>query len=490
MGNLSGKIALFTVCAVLTGCAATPPKATENLSPPVEDPYLFEPNDGESVAALRGSFTVPENRSDPNSRDITLHYVKFPSTSENPGAPIVYLAGGPGGSGVNTARSRRFPLFMALREVADVIAFDQRGTNWSSDLTDCETDIGYPLDAALEVDKAIRLYEQAAAECLENWSNAEFDLTGYNTLESAHDLEDLRVHLGAKKINLWSISYGTHLTLAAVKIMVNRIDRIVMTGAEGLHQTVKLPARTDEFFGRVQDAIDQDPAAKAIYPDIASLMRRVQAKLDAEPVTVEIEGPDGAPVTLSYGKTDMQMITSFAIADPSNTARILSLYLAIDAGQYQAAAPLIYRFLRSGTIEFNPMSTAMDIASGISDERLALVEKQAETSLVASFLNFPMPHLKDAFGDLDLGEDFRSLPRSKTPTLLLTGTLDGRTYPNSQTEAVAGFADVTQVMVENAGHNLFMSSPEVGQRIVDFFIGNEASAEPIILPLPDFKPQQ
>ena len=490
MENLSGKIALFTACAVLTGCAATTPPVTANLSPPVEDPYLFEPNDGEGVEALRGSFAVRENRSDPNSRDITLHYVKFPSTSENPGAPIVYLAGGPGGSGVNTARGRRFPLFMALREVADVIAFDQRGTNWSSDLTECETQISYPLDVPIETSAGVRLYKQAAAECLEEWSNAEFDLTGYNTLESARDLEDLRVHLGAKKINLWSISYGTHLTLAAVKTMDNRIDRIVMTGAEGLHQTVKLPARTDEFFGRVQDAIDQDPAAKAIYPDIESLMRRVQAKLEAEPARVEIEGPDGASAALSYGKTDMQMITSFAIADPSNTARILSLYLAIDAGQYQAAAPLIYRFLRSGTIEFNPMSTAMDIASGISDERLALVEKQAETSLVGSFLNFPMPHLKDAFGDLDLGEDFRSLPKSKTPTLLLTGTLDGRTYPNSQSEAVAGFSDVTQVMVENAGHNLFMSSPEVSARIVDFFGGAVAGAEPIILPLPDFTPRQ
>lgn len=490
MENISGKITLFTVCVVLVGCAATPPQATANLVPPVEDPYLFEPNDDESVEALRGSFTVPENRSDPNSRDITLHYVKFPSTSENPGAPIVYLAGGPGGSGVNTARGRRFPLFMALREVADVIAFDQRGTNWSSDLSDCETQISYPLDVPLETIAAVRLYERAAAECLERWSDAEFDLTGYNTLESARDLDDLRIHLGATKINLWSISYGTHLTMAAVKIMDNRIDRIVMTGAEGLHQTVKLPARTDEFFGRVQDAIDQDPAAKAIYPDIKTLMRRVYAKLEAEPAMVEIEGPDGAPVTLSYGKTDMQMMTSFAIADPSNTARILSLYLAIDAGQYQAAAPLIYRFLRSGTVEFNPMSTAMDIASGISDERLALVEKQAETSLVGSFLNFPMPHLKDAFGDLDLGKDFRSLPKSKSPTLLLTGTLDGRTYPNSQAEAVAGFSNVTQVMVENAGHNLFMSSPEVGARIVDFFGGAAASAEPIILPLPDFKPQR
>ena len=459
MRKFLDTLAFVGGCAILTGCAATSLRAA-----PEEEAYLFEPNEGDAVEALRGYFQVPENRADRNSRMITLKYVKFPTSNPNPGAPIVYLSGGPGGSGVGTARRNRYPLFLALTEVADVIAYDQRGTGWSNDLPECETDISYPLDQALEVNAVLAMYEEAAAECLTQWSAADFDLAAYNTAESARDLDDLRRHLGAEKINLWSISYGTHLTMAAVKIMDDRIDRIVMTGAEGLHQTVKLPARTDAFFGRIQDAINKDPTAKAIYPDIAALMRRVYAKLEAEPVTVEFEGPDGAAATLTYGKTDMQMMTAFAIADPANTARILSLFLAVDAGHYGAAAPLIYRFLRSGAIDLSPMSTAMDIASGISDERLALVEEQAKTSLVGSFLNFPMPHLKDAFGDLDLGEDFRFLPTSDTPTLLLTGTLDGRTYPNSQTEAVAGFSDVTQIFVENAGHNLFMSSPEVGAR--------------------------
>ena len=82
--------------------------------------------------AERGTFTVPENRSDPNSRRITIGFVRFKSTSASPGDPIVYLAGGPGGTGVGTAHGPRFPIFMALREVSDVIAYDQRGTGLSS----------------------------------------------------------------------------------------------------------------------------------------------------------------------------------------------------------------------------------------------------------------------------------------------------------------------------------------------------------------------
>jgi len=91
-------------------------------------PYTFENDKKEKVDAEFGTLLVPENRSNLQSNLIELAFVRFKSTAKNPGPPIVYLAGGPGGSGIFTAKGSRFPLFMALREIADVIAFDQRGT--------------------------------------------------------------------------------------------------------------------------------------------------------------------------------------------------------------------------------------------------------------------------------------------------------------------------------------------------------------------------
>src|ERR1041385_1171565 len=89
-------------------------------------PYVFENEKKEKVDGEFGTLFVPEKRSNPESNLIELAFVRFKSTAKNPAAPIVYLAGGPGGSGIYTAMGSRFPLFMALREVADVIAFDQR----------------------------------------------------------------------------------------------------------------------------------------------------------------------------------------------------------------------------------------------------------------------------------------------------------------------------------------------------------------------------
>src|SRR5687768_12532723 len=109
-------------------------------------PYVFQPQGGEKVDAELGVLTVPENRSDPRSNLIEVAFIRFKSTSKNPGPPIVYLAGGPGGSGIGAARGSRFPLFMAFREIADVIAFDQRGTGHSKPNLACYERFSLPLD--------------------------------------------------------------------------------------------------------------------------------------------------------------------------------------------------------------------------------------------------------------------------------------------------------------------------------------------------------
>ena len=132
------------ICLLLIGATAfAQPKAGTLKT----KPYTFENSKGEKVAAEFGTLLVPEKRSDPNSNLIELAFVRFKSTAKNPGPPIVYLAGGPGGSGIFTAKGSRFPLFMALREIGDVIAFDQRGTGFSKPNLGCYERLSIPLDA-------------------------------------------------------------------------------------------------------------------------------------------------------------------------------------------------------------------------------------------------------------------------------------------------------------------------------------------------------
>lgn len=444
----------------------------------------------QSVKAYEGSIQVLENRNDENSRSIPLTYIRFPATGNKKGSPIVYLSGGPGGSGISTAQypNFRFPLFMALREFGDVIALDQRGTGKSRIVPKCESKQFLPLNEHLSEAKISKVYRVAAKECVEFWNKAGADVLGYTTMQSAHDLNDLRQHLEADKLTLWGISYGTHLALTSLKVMESHIDKLILASAEGLNQTVKLPARTDAYFKRLQQAINQQPKAKAAYPDIIGLIQRVNEKLAANPISVTVENKDAEPVEFIFQKSHMQGIASAMISDPHRSVpMLLQIYSGIDNGVTTMLPSIIERagFLNS-VISFNIMSFGMDIASGVTEERLAQINQQAPASLVGKMLNFPMPHLNKVIPHLDLGDSFRTNPKSNVPTLLLTGTLDGRTYIQSQYEATSGLSNLTKVTVKNAGHNLFMVSPKITETIKTFLRNEPIQEKEIEFILPPF----
>lgn len=480
--HLKRVLLSITCLGVFASASAATPKAPA-------DTFVFKSADGQTTDAVHGSFQVPENRSNPNSRMLTLRYVRFPATTKKPGAPIIYLAGGPGGSGIQAAGQRRFPLFMAMRQFGDVIALDQRGTGASDDTPVCEPSKA-PSESALLTDQAFNAaYREAALECAAFWKAKGVDLRGYNTNESVSDLDALRRHLGADKITLWGISYGTHLALAALKQMDDRLDRVVIASAEGLDQTVKLPARTDAYFDRLQAVVDGIPAAKAMYPDIKALIARVHAKLHDTPVMLHLKNTKGEAADVLLQRRTLQMLEGGAISDPETALSMLAVYRAADAGEYRPIAGIVQQYFSPGTpMTMQAMPLAMDVASGISDKRLALVEQQASTALLGDYLNFPMPQLSGTFPELDLGDAFRKAPVSHVPTLLLTGSLDGRTYPDSHQEATAGLDHLQTITVVNAGHNLFMTTPEVTAAIERFMRGEPAASNIIDAPVPGFMP--
>lgn len=469
------RIQILVICVILTwlnystaNASQNPPKVYEN-----EQPIEFTANDGQTTDAYEGFIFVPENRKVKNSRKIKVGYVRFPATGKTTGAPIIYLAGGPGGSGIGTAKWRRFPLFMAMREYADVIALDQRGTGISSSLPKCVSQQKISLVEATDTQSITEKYRLAAKECNAFWTQKGIDLLGYTTVQNAWDLNDLRQHFDAKKISLWGISYGSHLALASISLFEQHIDKVILASAEGLDQTVKLPHNTDRYFDQVQDVINQLNPSLNQYKDIKGRMERVHEQLESTPIKLSIPVKGQDPIPFLFQKYHMQLIASMMIADPN---QYLAMLLNIYRGLEQQNTVMLERVLARGMfskelIEFRPMPMAMDIASGITQQRLKTFEQQIKTGLLGSALNFPMPHLNEVISGLDLGDKFRQPTASNVSTLLFSGTLDGRTYADAQTEAVAHLNNVTHIKVINAGHNLFTSSPEVLEVMKSFMQG-------------------
>ncbi|MBC7842440.1 MAG: alpha/beta hydrolase [Gemmatimonadaceae bacterium] len=451
--------------AVSSGAQPAPPPTVTFSS------HVFLSPKGDTIHAELGALIVPERRANPSSRRITLRFVRFRSTAAAPGAPIVYLAGGPGASGIRAAAGPRFPLFMALRELGDVIALDQRGVGQSATMAPCTARTPADLSQPLTRAALVSFTRAALTDCITQWTAAGVDVDGYTTRESADDIDDLRRALGVSQVALWGISYGSHLGLAVLKYHGASVSRAVFAGIEGLEQTVKRPALTDSLFVRVQRLIDADTTARAAYGDIAATMRRIHARLDSAPQRVTATPPAAsAPITVPIGAFPLQMLIGSMIADPVGIARVPALYAALDAGRFEmVAGPLIGAL--SGMSTFFGMPELMDVASGIDGARLVRVAREAERGLLGDALNFPMPHLAGIRPSIDLGTGFRAPLRSSVPTLFISGTLDGRTSPTEAAEVRAGFSRGRALTVENGGHNIFEADPRVAEAVVTFLRG-------------------
>lgn len=189
--SLNRRALLAAVGLAVPGLALA---QTAAPSPPQAGPFRFKGWKGLETDAERGFFEVPEDRRDPRSRKIRLSYVRFASTAAKPGPPIVYLAGGPGGVATRALAGPRFSIMMALREVADVIAFEQRGTGLSNHIPERPLS-SRPLPEFTEAGLTAYFREDFKSAWAD-WTKAGVAMTGYNTEQNADDIEDLRRHLG------------------------------------------------------------------------------------------------------------------------------------------------------------------------------------------------------------------------------------------------------------------------------------------------------
>lgn len=466
---------------IAAGAGLLLPSRAFSASPPA-GPFRFTGWRGEETEAEQGYFEVPEDRRDPSSRRIRLSYVRFPSVAAKPGPPIVYLAGGPGGTATGTMTGPRFPILQALREVADVIAFDQRGAGPSNHIPRRAGPKGPP--PPLTRDALTAAVRAEFRDAWADWTAAGVAMRGYNTVESADDIEDLRRHLAAERISLWGISYGSHLGLSVLKRHGDRVHKVALASLEGQDQTVKRPGALDSYLDRVAALLAADTDARAAVPDLPGLMRRVHARLEADPL--RLADPGGAEAgQVQIGGFGVQLMAGSMVANPPTLAMLPRVYRALDAGDASVLAPFARQL--TGAARVSGMPEAMDLASGITAGRLARVEEEARAAVLGDALNFPMPHLLGAVPGVDLGDDFRAPIRIDHPALLLAGTLDGRTPLEEQAEVAAQFRRKTHVTVENAGHNVFEAHPRVQDLLVRFFRGEDVPDTRLSLPPPEFR---
>ena len=477
------SLALVFLWLSLTGTVLAQPKAGDLKI----TPRVFESASGQKVDVEFGELTVPENRQKPGSRLIQIAFVRFKSTAANPGSPIVYLAGGPGGSGIGAARGTRFPVFMAMRDVADVIALDQRGVGLATPNLACKETVGFAPDKLITRQDALELYRKQSRACADTFRGQGVDLTGYNTNESADDLEDLRKAIGAEKISLWAISYGTHLSLATVKRHEKSLDRLILAGIEGPAHTIKLPSNIQKHLAHIDRLVKADANLSKDIPSFLKLVKEVLDKVEREPVTVELTDASKKPVKVALNKFTIQAVTAFSFG--SGEASLPARYYAMSKGDFTSAAQAWLGFSRFGSVG-SAMAYMMDCASGVSNQRRKQIASEAKTALLNDIMDFPFPDVCDAWGSPEAGDAFRAPARTSLPTLFISGTFDVRTPPSNAEEVRRGFSNSFHLIIDGAVHSdpLFLSSPKIKDVMLEFMKGQKPSTTQITLEPIKFTP--
>ena len=482
--KIKGRLLLWTIVLllVLTTCRS---RKTGDL---VFEPYSFETIAGQKIDAQLGRLIVLENRNDPHGRMIQLTFVVLKSTATNPQAPIVFLAGGPGVPGIEQAKGTRAPIVLALRQIADVVLLDQRGTGLSKPSLACDERLDYPLDRPATRDGLLEAFKRQSRLCVEK-TRASVDLNAYNTEESANDVNALREALGLNKISLFGGSYGTTLALTIIRHYGKHIDKAIMVGVEAPDQTIKLPRDGQTQLLKLAEICRNDPTVAPRIPDLVGMLTTVTERLKRQPATVEVDEPDveGSKQKVTVSEFDLKLMTALTIGYDEGIREFPAALYSMSEGDYSSLAKWALRFRRHRA---NVTQAVVDCASGVSAERWKQIQAEEKTAFLEREFDFPFPDICEAWGVRQLEPQFRSQITSDVDTMFVSGTLDGRTPVSNADEIKKGFSNSKMVIVEGAAHGdrLFVGSSQIAEVMLDFLKGNPKPVTQIVLPPIDFEP--
>ncbi|WKX68791.1 alpha/beta hydrolase [Streptomyces sp. XD-27] len=186
-----------------------------------------------------GTLRVPLDHRHPGGRHIDIAVSRVPASgtpAERRGVLLVN-PGGPGGSGLPYAVTKRAKLPASVRRSYDVIGFDPRGTGRSAP-ADCGPMGGLfdspgadPVPRGRTAERAhLDALHRMAADCAAGTGEA---LPHLSTAETVRDMDAIRTALGEPRIAFLGVSYGSYLGAAYAARYPRRVGAMVLDSVVG-----------------------------------------------------------------------------------------------------------------------------------------------------------------------------------------------------------------------------------------------------------------
>jgi pimeloyl-ACP methyl ester carboxylesterase len=422
-----------------------------------------------TVAAFCAKFPVPENRADPKSRSIDLKLAIVKSDSAVPDHDlVVYLAGGPGQSAVESYPELK-PAFAPLLKHHDLLLLDQRGTGGSHPLLcpDVAKQMKALVNTNLSDAQRVALTGQCATE-VEKTSDPRF----YTTTAAVADLEAVRQALGAPKLDLVGVSYGTRVAQHYATAHPDAVRSIVLDGvvpnslvvgedfADALQHALRLQAA----------ACSAAPACKKAFGDWYATLQQLHDKLkNAPPQQVTFADPyTYKPVTRTLTADTLAGVARLFSYSAVTSAL---LPLAVDEAAKGNYAPLLGQSqLATGDLS-ESMQGGMQLSVICSEDApLFAARPQDADTLLGNELIDDFTAECRAWPHGPMPKDFHAPFVSSIPTLLISGERDPVTPPSYAAEVLKHLSDGRSLVVKGLGHAEAINAgcmPDVVDRFID-----------------------
>ena len=421
---------------------------------------------------------VPLDRAGTLAGSVSLRVARYGEPSRKP--VLLYLSGGPGGAGVREFADVLFEVEPLARRYR-LYSYDQRGTG-SSGLIRCR---------ALERDPRLRL-TRAGERCAQSLG-ARRGL--YRTSDSVEDVEAIRVALGAEKLTLFGISYGTKLALAYARAHPDRVDRLAL-------DSVLDPDDSDAFGLDPYGAMGPSLAAlcprhcRGVSANPGADVAQLAAKLRTAPMRGLVYGMRGRkrPATLTaVGLSDLLFDSDYnpsvragipaavrAALDRDDSAPLLRL-ADVAAGLSSLPSARTFSAARYATVcEETPLPWPRGAPFA---QRAGLAQAAAERLGSQAF--FPFSYAEARADEIDLCLHWAEASPAPVlggayppvPALILQGGEDLRTPPLSSERVAAALPGAQRVVVPGVGHAVTGGDPSrCGvRRLLTFLRGGNAA---------------
>lgn len=456
-------------CALLLARAATGP--LDNL--------FSQPNDG-----LRcGYVTVPAEHAKPTGPTIKLAVVVLPARDAKAVAPdpLFMLQGGPGGSTIDT-----YAVMMRVAAVGasrDIVLFDQRGTGKSQPSLKCDEVFAYTrANAERLIDHATGLREGDATlqACHERLIREGVNLSAFDSLENAADVNDVRLALGYDKINVYGVSYGTLLAQHVMRPKPAWLRSVILDSVVPAQTNfiVDVARSENRALTELFSACAADPRCNADYPNLERVYLEQIERLNKTPARARAIDPTTNKVYNTYVDGDTLRALVFQALYSTEILPLLPrMIYAARENDFNAWGKLI-----------TLMSFDTSLAQGMYLSVLCAEDADFNPADAAS-PDVRAPQAKYAVED---AKDFlnqcatwkvEALPatvdqpvQSDTPTLIFNGRFDPITPPAYGATVARSLSRSTSVVFPNSGHGgLRLSPTSCSQKLLAAFLNAPTS---------------